>query len=358
MPKKTRTSSKKTAKRSATTAKKNAAKRAPSKKKAPARKTTTRKKVATKKVATKKVATRKKTAKTSARKAASKKATKKTPTKKAAPKKKTGKKVTKKPAAKKATKKPASKKTTTKKSTSKKVTSKKTSANIAASRKTATKKAASTKSSGQSSSNAKAADDKGKPNRKGITIVSDRPKKRSAPKKVVTKFPPTGDRLLGPGSPIRKPLIPSGPSRAEQAKHERKSASTTTKKAKSPFTKRELDKFKAILLAKRAELFGDMSQMESGALRSSSGGLSHTPQHFAEQGSDSYDQSLALDLAAADRRLIIEIDDALQRIEDKTFGICELTGKPIKKTRLEELPWTRHSIEGAREMERRSGFRG
>jgi RNA polymerase-binding transcription factor DksA len=75
---------------------------------------------------------------------------------------------------------------------------------------------------------------------------------------------------------------------------------------------------------------------------------------MAEQGSDAAGQSLSLDLAAADRRLIKEIDDALQRIESGTYGVCELTGKPIKIERLEELPWARYSIEAARELERRS----
>ncbi len=333
MAKKTRTTTKKAAKKtsSASSSKKKSAARFAKKKtirkkpaskkstKAPARKTAPKKKTAAAKKTTKKKTTKKPTsAKKTAKKPSSKSATTKKPgTKKAAPKKR--------PAAKKTTKAPASKQ--------------------AASKKTQTKQAPATK------------DASGKPVRKGITIVSDRPRKKSAPKKIVARFPPTGDRLLGPGSPIRKPLIPSGPGRAAEVSRQRASAEPSDKKVKSPFNKRELDKFKAILLAKRAELFGDMSQMESGALRSNSGNLSHTPQHFAEQGSESYDQSLSLDLAAADRRLIIEIDDALQRIENKTFGICEITGKPIKKTRLDELPWARHSIDAARELERRSGFR-
>ena len=57
-------------------------------------------------------------------------------------------------------------------------------------------------------------------------------------------------------------------------------------------------------------------------------------------------------LRAADRKLIKEIEDALKRIEDGTFGICELTGKPIKAERLEELPWARYSIDAARMLER------
>ena len=56
--------------------------------------------------------------------------------------------------------------------------------------------------------------------------------------------------------------------------------------------------------------------------------------------------------AAADRRLIKEIDDALKRIIDKKFGICEMTGKPIRAERLRELPWARYSIEAARQRER------
>lgn len=152
---------------------------------------------------------------------------------------------------------------------------------------------------------------------------------------------------------VRKPLIPSGPS----AETEKKSvAADSSKPKKSPFNKRELTKFKNLLLIKRAELFGDIEQMEADALRSNSGNLSHLPQHLADQGSDNYEQSLSLDLAAADRRLIKEIDDALARVDARTYGVCERTGKPIRKTRLQELPWARYSIEAAREMERRGGF--
>ena len=74
---------------------------------------------------------------------------------------------------------------------------------------------------------------------------------------------------------------------------------------------------------------------------------------MAEQGTDVFDQALSLDLAQVDRNLIREIDAALARIDNGTYGFCELTGKPIKPERLEELPWARYSIEAARERERR-----
>lgn len=191
---------------------------------------------------------------------------------------------------------------------------------------------------------------KKKSGRKGITVV-DQPKKSGPkaskpPKYVIPERP----MLLGPGSKLGKPLIPSGPKAPKQTSvfDEPKS-----KRKKSPLTKAKLEKYRLLLLAKRAELFGDVESMENEALRSGTGGLSHTPQHIAEQGSDSYDQTLSLNLAAKDRRLIKEIDDALKRIEEGTYGLCEMTSQPIPEDRLDELPWARYTIEAAREIERR-----
>lgn len=190
---------------------------------------------------------------------------------------------------------------------------------------------------------------KGPTNRKGITIVTPKPVKKPTAKPSAIKMPMLGSPLLKPGV-VRKPLIASGPN----APKPKNLGTNDGKPRKSPFDKRELAKFKAILLRKRAELVGDVATMETEALKGNSGSLSHLPQHMAEQGSDVYGQSLSLDLAAADRRLIKEIDDALVRIEKGTYGVCELTGKPIRAERLEELPWARYSIEAAREIERRS----
>lgn len=187
--------------------------------------------------------------------------------------------------------------------------------------------------------------------RKGITIVE--PAKKPAPKsKPASKYnPPVRPMLLGPGSKLTKPLIPSGPSAPKQT-----SAvdAPKSKRTKTPLTKAKLDKYRALLLAKRAELFGDVESMENEALRSESGGLSNTPQHLAEQGSESYDQSLSLNLAAQDRRVIKEIDEALKRIDEGIYGLCELTNLPIPEERLDEIPWARYTIEAARQLEQRS----
>lgn len=158
--------------------------------------------------------------------------------------------------------------------------------------------------------------------------------------------------------PARKPLIASGPKAAHSVPlgSHRPQVHVEAPKPdlRTPYKKPELAKFKAILLRKRDELIGDINTMENEALKGESGSLSNLPQHIAEQGSETYEQSLALDLAAADRKLLKEIDEALRRIDLGTYGVCELTGKPIKAERLEELPWARYSIEAARELERRS----
>jgi DnaK suppressor protein len=116
---------------------------------------------------------------------------------------------------------------------------------------------------------------------------------------------------------------------------------------------RDLEHFRDLLLAKRRELVGDMSQMEREALRSSGGtNLSTLPIHMADMGTDNYEQEFTLGLVEKDRNLLREINAALAKIQNGTFGICEGTGKPISRPRLEAQPWARYSIEYARQMER------
>ncbi|MEL7484445.1 MAG: TraR/DksA family transcriptional regulator, partial [Planctomycetota bacterium] len=196
----------------------------------------------------------------------------------------------------------------------------------------------------------------GKPARKGITIVENRSRK----KKAESKFQPPPSTL---GSLLakrkRQPLIPSGPNAPTSEFStfgEDGDAKTKGKKVKTPFKKKELDKFREILLMKRRELAGDVEEMERSM--ASLGDRDGNPAlDVAEQGSDAYDQSLSIGLAEADRKLIREIDEALRRIDEGVYGVCEVTLEPISTQRLNELPWTRLSIEAARDAERRGGGR-
>ena len=125
------------------------------------------------------------------------------------------------------------------------------------------------------------------------------------------------------------------------------------RKNEAGLNSRDLEHFRDLLLAKRRELVGDMSQMEREALRSSGGtNLSTLPIHMADMGTDNYEQEFTLGLVEKDRNLLREINAALAKIQNGTYGICEGTGKPISRPRLEAQPWARFSIEYARQMER------
>jgi DnaK suppressor protein len=117
---------------------------------------------------------------------------------------------------------------------------------------------------------------------------------------------------------------------------------------KTKLGKKDLEEYRNLLLAKRRQLVGMLSGMEDEALRSSGGNLSNMPVHMADMGSDVYEQDFTLGMAETERAILGEIDAALQRIEDKTFGVCQMTGKPITKARLDAKPWAKFTIEAER----------
>ena len=128
------------------------------------------------------------------------------------------------------------------------------------------------------------------------------------------------------------------------------------KKNQAGLTTKELEHYRELLLGKRRELVGDMSQMEREALRSAGGSnLSNLPLHMADMGTDNYEQEFTLGLVEKDRQLLREINQALAKIQDGSYGICEGTGKAIGKPRLDIMPWARISVEYARQKEQ--GFR-
>lgn len=123
---------------------------------------------------------------------------------------------------------------------------------------------------------------------------------------------------------------------------------------KTKLSQAELDEFRELLLAKRRELLDDMTQLQNEARDSSrgaGGGSSSMPIHMADLGSDTWEQELTLGLIENERNLLREIDEALQRIEDRTYGVCLATNKPISKTRLRAKLWAKYCIEYARKRE-------
>ncbi len=64
-----------------------------------------------------------------------------------------------------------------------------------------------------------------------------------------------------------------------------------------------------------------------------------------------------MSLLSSDQDAVYEIEEALKRIEKKTYGTCELTGKAIPKARLEAIPWTRFTVEAQAQLERDGALR-
>lgn len=130
---------------------------------------------------------------------------------------------------------------------------------------------------------------------------------------------------------------------------------SSTRRKKLSLVNSNAKHFKELLMQKRREILRNVSEFEDEALRKSrldaTGDLSSMPIHMADLGTDNYEQEFALGLLDSERKLLKEIDNALGRIDNKTYGICEATGKPISKARLEAQPWARFCVEYARMLE-------
>ena len=140
----------------------------------------------------------------------------------------------------------------------------------------------------------------------------------------------------------------------KRKKTSRKKVSSTRTKKRN-LTTADTEHFKQMLLEKRREILRNVNEFEGEALKKSRldacGDLSSMPIHMADIGTDNYEQELTLGLLDSERKLLKEIDDAMGRIEQKTYGVCEGTGKPIQKARLEAQPWARYCVEYARMLE-------
>lgn len=125
------------------------------------------------------------------------------------------------------------------------------------------------------------------------------------------------------------------------------------RKVKTGLKKKEVEMLRGLLLEKRADILGDVASMESVRQSDSGGDMSHMPLHMADVGSDAYEQEFTLSLVESERKLLREIDEALSRLHDGTYGVCQVSAKPIPLARLEIKPWAKYTIEVVRERERR-----
>ncbi len=122
---------------------------------------------------------------------------------------------------------------------------------------------------------------------------------------------------------------------------------------------RELATIKKVLLSVREKLAGNVNSMEGEALKKSrqdaAGDLSNVPFHMADLGTDNYERDIMIHLIQNGEEELKSIDEALEKIEDKTFGICETCDKKISKARLTALPYAKLCLECQRKEELEAG---
>jgi RNA polymerase-binding transcription factor DksA len=115
-------------------------------------------------------------------------------------------------------------------------------------------------------------------------------------------------------------------------------------------------RFYKLLLDLRAHLTEGIERHSEETLKRSAkddaGDLSAYGQHMADAGTDTFDRDFALSMVASEQEALSEIDAAIKRIHDGTYGICEITQKPIAKERLLAVPFTRYSAEAQKDIER------
>ncbi len=129
----------------------------------------------------------------------------------------------------------------------------------------------------------------------------------------------------------------------------RKTAGTLSGKiARNKYlTKKQLKEQLNRLLDLRERVTGEISSINRDSLSQNERDPS-----LSDQGTDTFDREFALNQLSSEQDILFEIDEAIRRIENGTYGICEMTNEQINIERLEALPYVRHSIKAQSELEK------
>lgn len=126
---------------------------------------------------------------------------------------------------------------------------------------------------------------------------------------------------------------------------------------KKKYNKKELAEFKKIILKKKETALDEIKHISEDTLKKSqkdaSGDISGYTYHMADVATDTYDREFSLGLASNERRLFYELEDALKKIDEGNFGICEDCKCLISKTRLKAVPYARLCIKCQEKKDKR-----
>lgn len=127
--------------------------------------------------------------------------------------------------------------------------------------------------------------------------------------------------------------------------------------AAKKLTKKQLDYFKEKLLSEKQKVLEEMDELQQSNLKQSisdsAGEISRYSYHLGDVASLSYGREFSMGLAERQQKYLEQIDEALSRIEDGTYGICKITSELISVERLEEVPVAKYSVKGKEILEKR-----
>ena len=119
---------------------------------------------------------------------------------------------------------------------------------------------------------------------------------------------------------------------------------------------KKFNKFYNLLISLRDHVKSELSMHTEETLKRSSkdeaGDLSGYSQHMADAGTDTFDRDFALSMVSNEQDALTEIEAAIERIFEGTYGVCEMTGENIRDERLMAVPFTRYSIETQKQLEK------
>ena len=121
--------------------------------------------------------------------------------------------------------------------------------------------------------------------------------------------------------------------------------------------KAQLKQFRQLLITERAKLASEIKSIAEAASKSpreASGDLSAYTLHMADMAADTYERELSMNIISSEQELLYQIDDALKRIDDGSYGICAQCNKPITMSRLKAVPYASMCVACQRTKEQKN----
>lgn len=117
-----------------------------------------------------------------------------------------------------------------------------------------------------------------------------------------------------------------------------------------PLKKTQVDKFKQRLLALRGQLMQTIEVSAQDVKRPDE--ATGYSQHQADQGTDDFDRTISLQVTSKEYEMLRQIERALEKIDEESYGVCDVTGEEIPLPRLEAIPYATMTVKAQEKFEK------